>query len=242
MSASTLIAFAAALLLAACAAPAPAIDGQPVQGASPSIEEWGQSAFDRIATIAMRENLEALYRLADKLYRRNPSEWRKGAATSREAAVKRLRQVIEEGGNWPALELRRDIEALALVLSPEYADDRVAGFIFALADMLIAAHGGKIELYLLDDYDAQHLHNAARNIEIAVWMLAQRRDHIGKPLLLANEISDQGRNVSYEREFGKIIARIDLLAQLATEKNRRAIIGTVQSMAGGAIFQFLPVR
>jgi len=242
MSATTLIAFATALLLAACAAPAPAIDGQSVQGASPSVEEWGQSAFDRVATLAMRENLEALYRLADKLYRRNPSEWRKDAADSREAAVAHLRQVIEEGGNWPALESRRDIDALAFALSPEYTADRVAGFIFALADMLIAAHGGKVELYLFDNYDAQHLHNAARNMEIAVWLLAQRRDAMGKPLLLADEITTEGRNVSYEREFGKIIARIDLLAQLATEKHRRAIIGTVQSMAGGAIFQFLPVR
>jgi len=230
------------VLLAACAAPAPPAHDNTVQGAAPSVEEWGQSGFDRVATIAMRENLEALYRLADKLYRRNPSEWRKGGATSREAALEQLRQMIEKGGNWPALQQQRDIEALALALSPEYTDDRVAGFIFALADMLIAAHGGKIELYLLDNYDAQHLHNAARNLEIAIWMLAQRRDAQGKPLLLADEISPEVRNVSYEREFAKIIARLDLLAQLATEKHRRAIIGTVQSMAGGALFQFLPVR
>jgi len=230
------------VLLAACAAPAPPAHDNTVQGAAPSVEEWGQSGFDRVATIAMRENLEALYRLADKLYRRNPSEWRKGGAISREAALERLRQMIEKGGSWPALQQQRDIEALALALSPEYTDDRVAGFIFALADMLIAAHGGKIELYLLDNYDAQHLHNAARNLEIAIWMLAQRRDAQGKPLLLADEISPEVRNVSYEREFAKIIARLDLLAQLATEKHRRAIIGTVQSMAGGALFQFLPVR
>jgi len=232
----------ATVLLIACTAPVPSGDKTQIQGAQPSLEEWGQSGFDRVATLAMRENLEALYRLADKLYRRNPNEWHKGEFSSREDALQRLRQVIEEGGYWTALELRRDIDALALALSPEYTDDRVAGFIFALADMLIAAHGGKIQLYLFDDYNAQHLHNAARNVEIAIWMLAQRRDHMGKPLLLADEISSEGRNLSYEREFGKIIARIDLLAQLATEKHRRAIIGTVQSMAGGAIFQFLPVR
>jgi len=233
----------APVLLAACAAPVPpAHDNTVVQGAAPSVEEWGQSGFDRVATIAMRENLEALYRLAEKLYRRNPAEWRKGGAASREAALERLRQVVEKGGNWPALKQQRDIEALALALSPEYADDRVAGFIFALADMLITAHGGKIEFYLLDDYDAQYLHNAARNLEIAIWMLAQRRDAQGKSLLLADEMNPEGRNLSYEREFGKIIARLDLLARLATEKHRRAIIGTVQSMAGGAIFQFLPVR
>ena len=73
-AASTVLALA---LLGACAAPAPAHKGE-VQGAEASTREWGQSDINRVATIAMRENLQALYRLADKLYRRNPTEWRKG--------------------------------------------------------------------------------------------------------------------------------------------------------------------
>ena len=237
-AASTVLALA---LLWACAAPAPAHKGE-VQGAEASTREWGQSDINRVATIAMRENLQALYRLADKLYRRNPTEWRKGGAPGRDEAVARLRTAIEQRSGWAPLQQRRDIDALALALAPEYADDRVAAFIHAVADMLIAAHGGKTEFFLIDGLDAQHLYNAARNLETAVWMLAQRRNARGGPLLLADEINAQERNLSYEREFGKIIARLDLLAQVTTEKDRRAVIGYVQGLAGGTFLQFLPVR
>lgn len=237
-AASTVLALA---LLGACAAPAPAHKGE-VQGAEASTREWGQSDINRVATIAMRENLQALYRLADKLYRRNPTEWRKGGAPGRDEAVVRLRTAIEQRSGWAPLQQRRDIDALALALAPEYADDRVAAFIHAVADMLIAAHGGKTEFFLIDGLDAQHLYNAARNLETAVWMLAQRRNARGGPLLLADEINAQERNLSYEREFGKIIARLDLLAQVTTEKYRRAVIGYVQGLAGGTFLQFLPVR
>lgn len=237
-AASTVLALA---LLGACAAPAPAHKGE-VQGAEASTREWGQSDINRVATIAMRENLQALYRLADKLYRRNPTEWRKGGAPGRDEAVARLRTAIEQRSGWAPLQQRRDIDALALALAPEYADDRVAAFIHAVADMLIAAHGGKTEFFLIDGLDAQHLYNTARNLETAVWMLAQRRNARGGPLLLADEINAQERNLSYEREFGKIIARLDLLAQVTTEKYRRAVIGYVQGLAGGTFLQFLPVR
>ena len=237
-AASTVLALA---LLGACAAPAPTHRGE-VQGAEASTREWGQSDINRVATIAMRENLQALYRLADKLYRRNPTEWRKGGAPGRDEAVARLRTAIEQRSGWAPLQQRRDIDALALALAPEYADDRVAAFIHAVADMLIAAHGGKTEFFLIDGLDAQHLYNAARNLETAVWMLAQRRNARGGPLLLADEINAQERNLSFEREFGKIIGRLDLLAELVTEKYRRAAISYVQNLVGGSLLQFLPVR
>ncbi len=235
------LATASALLLAACGTPAPTHKGE-VKGADASMQEWGQSDMNRVATVAMRENLESLHRLADKLYRRNPAEWRKGGAASRDQAVAQLRAAIAQRSGWPALQQRRDIDALALALSPDFTGDRVAGFIYAVADMLITAHGGKTEFYLVDGQDAQHLYNAARNLEVAVWMLAQRRAATGAPLLLADEISAAERNLSYEREFGKIIARVDLLAQVTTEKYRRAVIGYVQGLAGGTFMQFLPVR
>ena len=79
-------------------------------------------------------------------------------------------------------------------------------------------------------------------MEIAAWMLAQRRNAAGQPLLLADEISAQERNLSFEREFGKVIGRLDLLAELVTEKYRRAAISYVQNLVGGSLLQFLPVR
>jgi len=227
-------------VLVGCAA-TPAPKGE-VPAAPATAAELGQSDVNRMATLGMRANLDSLLSLADKLYRRNPREWRKGGAASREEALERLRVAVDQRQMWPTLQGRRDVAALALALSPEFAADRVAAFIAAMADMLIVAHGGKTEFYLIDGLDAQSLHNAARNVEIAVWMLAQRRDAGGQPLLLADEIGAQGRNLSFEREFGKVVARLDLLAAVSAEKYRRAVVSYVQNLLGGTLLQFLPVR
>ena len=231
----------ACVALTGCAGNAPTPRGE-VKGAPTTATELAQSDANRMATLAMQENLDGLLRLADKLYRRNPAEWRKGTATSREQALEQLRTAVLQRQPWAALQGRRDIAAMALALAPEFAGDRVAAFIHATADMVITAHGGKTEFFLLDGMDAQHLYNAARNVETAVWLLAQRRNAQGQPLLLADEIGAQGRNLSFEREFGKIIARLDLLAAFTTEKYRRAAISYVQGIVGGTFLQFLPVR
>lgn len=204
--------------------------------------ELVQSDVNRLATLSMRDNLESLTRLLDKLYRRNPAEWKKTSTIGRDDAVAQVRAAIDRRQPWPSLQGKRDIDALALALGPSFKGDRVAAFIYASADMLIVAHGDKTEFMLIDGLDAQKLYNAARNIEIASWMLSNRRKANGEPLLLANEITANTRNLSFEREFGKLIARLDLLAELVTEKYRRAVISYVQNLVGGTFMQFMPVR
>ena len=204
--------------------------------------ELAQSDLNRLATLGMQGNLESLLRIGDKLYRRNPAEWRKTGSVSRDAALKQLRSAIDSRTPWPELQGQRDIAALSLALSPDFKGDRVAAFIYASADMLVTAHGGKTGFYLTDNLDAQYIYNAARNIEIAVWLLSSRRNTAGQPLLLADEMSERERNLSFEREFGKVIGRLDLLAVLLTEKYRRAVITYVQTLLGGTLLQFLPVR
>lgn len=235
----------AVVLLTACASTAPTDKGV-VTGTAPDTFEFVQSDVNRMATLSMQGNLTSLLLLADKLYRRNPGELSKNSlknvAPNRESALVRLRNAIDSRTPWPDLQGKRDIQALALALGPDFAGDRVAAFIYATADMLITAHEGKTTLYLTDSLDAQHIYNAARNIEIAVWMLANRRNAAGQPLLLADEITSNVRNVSFEREFGKIIGRLDLLAMMLTEKYRRAVITYVQSIIGSQFLQFLPVR
>jgi hypothetical protein len=229
-----------ALLLAGCIQTAPVHRGE-TQVAPLTSGELAQSDANRMATLGMRDNLDSLYRLLDKLYRRNPAEWRK-TSTSREAAIQRVRAAIESRAPWPELQGKRDIAALSLALSPDFRGDRVAAFIYASADMLIVAHNGKTDFYLVDSLDAQYIYNAARNVESAVWLLATRRTASGQPLLLADEISERERNLSFEREFGKIIGRLDLLSEVLTEKYRRAVISYVQGLAGASFLQFLPVR
>lgn len=232
-----------ALLLAGCSTTgtAPAHRGE-TQVAPLNSSELAQSDANRMATLGMRDNLDSLYRLLDKLYRRNPAEWRKTSSVSRDAAIQRVRSAIDSRAPWPELQGKRDIAALSLALSTDFKGDRVAAFIYASADMLIVAHNGKTAFYLVDALDAQYIHNAARNIESAVWLLATRRNAAGQPLLLADEISERERNLTYEREFGKVIGRLDLLSEVLTEKYRRAVISYVQTLAGASFLQFLPVR
>jgi hypothetical protein len=229
------------LLLGGCMQTAPVHRGE-TQVAPLTTAELAQSDVNRMATLGMRDNLDSLYRLLDKLYRRNPVEWRKTGSLSREAAIQRVRNAIDSRTPWPELLGKRDIAALSLALSPDFKGDRVAAFIYASADMLIVAHNDKTAFYLVDSLDAQHIYNAARNIESAVWLLATRRNTAGQPLLLADEISERERNLSFEREFGKVIGRLDLLSEVLTEKYRRAVISYVQSLAGATFLQFLPVR
>ena len=227
--------------LAGCAG-APETPRREAQVAPLSPGELAQSDINRMATLAMRDNLDSLLRIADKLYRRNPAQWRKTGVISRDAALRQLRSAIEIPAPWPELQGKREVAALSLALSPDFTGDRVAAFIYASADMLMTAHGGKSSIYLVDGLEAQYIYNAARNIEIAVWLLSSRRNAAGQALLLADEISAQDRNLSFEREFGKVIGRLDLLAEMLTEKYRRVVITYVQTLLGGALLQFLPVR
>lgn len=230
--------FSAALLVGCASSPSP--HGE-VKGADASSREMGQSDTNRMATLTMRSNLDSLYLLADKLYRRNPGEWKK-TEPSREEAIRKLKEKIELRHPWPELQNKRDISAMALALSPDFKGDRVAAFIYATADMIVVAHGGKTEFFLIDGLDAQYLYNAARNVEIGAWILSTRRNAAGQPLLLADEITANVRNLSFEREFGKIVGRLDVLALFITEKYRRAGISYVQNLLGGSFLQFLPVR
>lgn len=233
------MAWAVAIGLTACAsAPTPhgVVAGEPF-----SMQEVLQSDSNRIATLAMRDNIDSLMRLMDKLYQRNPSEWRKTAPT-REAAMAKVRAAILERQAWPALEEQRDIAGLSKALSPEFTGDRVGAFIYAMGDMLITAHGGRTSFTLVDGVHAQHIYNAARNIEIANWVLNTRKNDKGQLLLLSNHMSEQERNLSFEREVGKLIARLDLVASFGTERVRRAAIGFGQSLVAGPFLPFLPVR
>ena len=71
------------------------------------------------------------------------------------------------------------------------------------------------------------------------WLLASRHNSQGEPLLLANEMSQNATNLSFEREFGAIIGRLDLIANLLGENSRRIGINYAQGLL---LFNFLPVR
>lgn len=100
----------AVLALAACSAftPTPAPRGE-VRSAPTQPTELGQSDVNRLATLGMRDNLESLTRLMDKLYRRNPAEWRKTSAVSREDAMAHVRAAIDKREPWPTVRATRSV-------------------------------------------------------------------------------------------------------------------------------------
>lgn len=227
-----------AMLLAACAQTGDA--GRAVGGFDP--KQIAKGDIDRVADMHRRAVFDGMRVLAEKLYRRNPREWKKGGHASHEAALARL---LDPRTGWRLPELaefaqRPDTDKILLALREDYAGDRVAAFIAGLGGMLNAAFANKTEFFLLDELDPQMLYNSARNLEIAMWKLSTARDASGALLLLSNEqpAPPQPANLSFEREFGKLIGNLDLLARIIADKDNRTLAKVAQSLATAV---FLPV-
>lgn len=222
-------------LLVACAVTG-TTPRKPVAGFDPI--EIVKTDIDRVAEAHQREIFAGLRLLAEKLYRRNPREWRKGGSPSLEAAVARI---FEANHGWVFEELqnRRGTDAIHLAFREDFGGDRVLAFIAGLGGMVQTAFNDKTELFLLDDLDPQALFNAARNVEIAVWKLANATAPNGEPYLLSNEVAGPVKNLSFEREFGKIIGNLDLLSKIVADKSNRIVARVFQNLATAI---FLPVK
>ena len=202
-------------------------------------KQIGKTDVDRVADIHRREIFASVRVLAEKLYRRNPREWKKGGHASIEQALDRL---LDPRTGWRSAETggKGGTDAILLALRGDFEGDRVAAFISGMGAMLNAAFEEKTEFFILDELDPQKLYNSARNLEIAAWKLASARDAGGALLLLSNEMAQasQPANLSFEREFGKMIGNLDLLSGLIADKGHRTIARVAQSLATAV---FLPV-
>ena len=220
------------LLLCACSAgrTVPATSG----GTGFTPFQLAKTDIDRVAEAQQREIFANLKVLAEKLYRRNPRELKKSGQPSLAAGVTR---VFEGAHQWrfPELGGARDTHAIHLAFRDDYQGDRVLAYVAGVASMIQTAFDNKTEFYVIDDLDPQRLYNAARNVEIAIWMLSTKRSPQGQLYLLSNE----GANLSYEREFGKIIGNLDVLSKVIADKENRTVVKVVQSLATAV---FLPIK
>ncbi|RYF74854.1 MAG: hypothetical protein EOO29_24650 [Comamonadaceae bacterium] len=200
--------------------------------------EWLQSGTNRLANLALRDNLQSVQRVQLSLYRRNPREWRKWAATAEEATQRTWDAVMNER---PLAELRgaTSIDAVRLAFEPGYEGDRVAALVVGWGAMLKQANGDTWQQTMIDGVSAENAHRAARNFEISLWLLSARMGADGKPLLLSTEISERGRNLVVDRELSKVVGRLDLLAAQADEKYRRAALDFSQNWLMGSLGPFL---
>lgn len=225
------------LLLAACASSSQ----RPGKGPNPpefTVGSLAKTEVDQVAELNAQEAFTHLRVLAEKLYRRNPREWRKGGNASLEQALARI---FDSGieADFPELAGKRGTDAITLAFSEDYAGDRVLAYMWGLVSMTRAAYNNRTEFYALDELDPQKLYNAARNFEIAAWKLANAHDGSGQPYLLSNELNGGVRNLSFEREFGKLIGETDMLARILAGRNNRTIVRVIQNLATAV---FLPVK
>jgi hypothetical protein len=225
---------ALALILTACATPHGAGKG-PTPPADLSGGSFFKSEADQVADLHIEESLAHLRTLMEKLYRRNPREWKNAGQPSLEAAIARAFAGPEQE-RFPELGDKRGIDCIYLAFRDDYTGDRVLAFIWGLKTMTLQAYNDKTDFYLWDELDPQKLYLAARNYEIAAWMLATKRDASGQAFLLSNEINDQVRNLSFEREFGKLIAEHDLMARIVAGKTHRTIVRVVQALATALLY------
>lgn len=205
------------------------------QGRAFQVEDLAKSDVDMVAEIQLRTLMGLLETLAEKLYLRNPREWQKGGDGSREAAVARI---FSTSSDFPSLEGRRGVEGIRLAFEPGYSGDRVQAMMVGLRGMILRAYNDKQAFYLTDELDPQKLYNAARNLEITVWMLSHKRDDQGVLFLISNETGGEIDNLSYERLFGKLIALQDSMALIIAESSNRQIKHVIQTVAS---MVFLPI-
>jgi len=222
-------------LLTACAGhgTSPAKQGN---GLDPS--QLAKTDLDRVAEAHQREIFLDLRLLTEKLYRRNPRELKKSGQNSVAAGVARI---FEGQHEWKFAELRgaRGTQAIHLAFREDYQGDRVLALVGGLGGMIQSAFNDKTEFFLLDDLDPQNLYNAARNVEIAVWKLSNAHTSQGDLFLLSNEASGPVQNLSFEREFGKLISSLDVLSKIVAGKNDRTVMKVIQSLATAV---FLPIK
>ena len=227
-----------ATLLAACSGHAIQRKDGSSSVRSFSVKDLAKGDVDDVIEIHQQEVLAILERLTLKLYRRNPNEWRKSAFTSADEATTALFSPVSHWHLAPQKNLNWQT-ALHDAWREDYAEDRVKALMSGLLVMHMAAFNHQTEFYLLTEMSAQKFYNAARNTEAVVWKLSNAKNARGEFFLLSNGLDANGvANLSFEREFGKLIGIQDTLAKVIEDKNNRAIrFGVVNT----ASMIFLPI-
>ncbi|WP_341649060.1 hypothetical protein [Thauera humireducens] len=131
---------ATSVALTGCSAPGTAPNATRERGFDP--RQLIKTDINRVAETHQQHIFASLRRLADKLYKRNPREWRKAGAPSAEAAISRI---FDEQHRWrfESLGNRRDLDALHVALHPEFRGDRVQALIVGLGSMVQSAFGDR---------------------------------------------------------------------------------------------------
>src|SRR5262245_59968934 len=203
-----------------------------------SLSQLAKTDIDRVAEAHQREIFSNLRVLTEKLYRRNPRELKKSNQASLPAGIARIFEQ-QHAWNFPELQGKRGTQAIHLAFQEDYRGDRVLAFVAGVGGMVQTAFHDKTEFFMIEDLDPQSLYNAARNVEIAVWKLSNDRTSQGQLYLVSNEGAGPVLNLSFEREFGKVIGSLDVLSKIVADKSGRTVVKVIQALATAV---FLPIK
>ncbi len=206
------------------------------------VRNLGKSDVDFVMDVHASQQKQMLMELTRKLYVRNPWQLKKNSGMTVNA---RMAQIF---GSYDTIEIPSlvfaelngvtGIDAILLSFDEEFKGDRVFATMVGLTEMLRRSYNHQQEFFILDSLDEQALYNSARNIEIFVWRLYQRRDSKGNLFLLTNNVSESSYDISFDRLFAKMVMIQDMMAFIVADKTNRGITKVVQGVAQLA---FLPV-
>ena len=193
--------------------------------------------IDMIADSHLNEMNALMQELMIKLYKRNPRELEKRPGETIESRVAQTfnmnRPLIFE-----ELDNKQVIDAMLLCFDLKFSGDRVFAVMAGLVGMIRYSYNNLPEFYMLDFLDEQKLNNSARNIEILVWRLSNKKDENENLFLLTNGVDGNISNLSFERIFGKMIAIQDMMASVVSGRTNRTINNVVKSVTSAS---FLPI-
>lgn len=205
---------------------------------NPGVARLAKSHVDEILELSQLIVMDDLKLLMLKLYRRNPTQRHDKDKRTIEDSVN-LFFSHSYGYGYSQWQVMDPTDVIRISLDETYqGGDRVLPFIFGLRKMLMASYDYHTDFYYLTSIDAQKLYNSARNIEIAAWMLGNKRDLQGDLLLLSDSLENEQRNLSYQRLIGGMIATQDIIAEIVSRKTGRAIKTVV---VRAATMVFLPI-
>lgn len=204
-------------------------------GSNPWIRNLAKTDIDFVADTNLREMNRLMQGLMSKLYKRNPRELQKTAGATIE---QRQQQIFSTSGRLEFAELgaRQGTEALELAFDPKFAGDRVFAVMAGLTAVVRSSYNWQEEQFIVDSLDPQKFFDSGRNLEILVWRLSNRRDDHGNLLLLTNGREGEEENLSFERQFGKMIALQDMMAFILTSKFDRGVSRLFQGAVSSAAF------
>ncbi|WP_438970792.1 hypothetical protein [Methylophaga sp.] len=212
--------------------------GNSTQNSNAGLSRLAKSDVDEVIEIHQKAVLGDLKKLMVKLYKRNPNLRYDREIRSIKASVD-LTFSRRFDFNYPEFKrIKKPTDIVRLAMDERYQGDRVLAFIVGLRKMLMASYDNHQEFFYLTSIDQQKLYNSARNIEIAAWLLAKKRDRDGNLLILSDSLSEETRNLSYQRLIGRMIATQDNLALVISQKTGR-IIKTFVVRAASLVF--LPI-